>query len=141
MTQTYTDTQVAPASTPGEVVERKNPQILEEDYYVPPVDIYETGDKLVLLIDVPGIARENIHLTVEENLLTVVAKQESTTTHENEKWLWREHESGSYRRQFRLGEVIDTESIASELKNGVLRVSLPKIKPAQPRRVEVKTAS
>jgi len=140
MTQTASETQVAKAPKEGEVIEKKDAQVLEEEFYIPPVDIYETGENLTLLIDVPGIVRENLNLTVEQNLLTIEAKQTPATPDKNVKWLWREHEGVSYRRQFRLGEEIDVEGIGSELKNGVLKVSLPKVKPAQPRRIEVKIA-
>ena len=142
MPRTKTETQVATPEPQGEVTERKDAHIVEEEFYIPPVDVYETAENLVLLIDVPGIVRENINLTVEQNLLTIEAKQTPAATSEkNVRWLWREHEAVSYRRQFRLGDEIDVEGITSELKNGVLRVTLPKVKPVQPRRIEVKTAN
>jgi HSP20 family protein len=141
MAQATHDTQVSEARNTGEVVEKKDAQVMEEEFYIPPVDIYETGEKLMLLIDVPGIVRENINLTVEQHLLTIEAKQTPPPAPEkNVKWLWREHEAVSYRRQFRLGEEIDVEGIGSALRNGVLRVTLPKVKPAQPRRIEVRIA-
>lgn len=141
MANASSETQVAQAPNTGEAIERKDAHILEEEFYLPPADVVETPESLVLLIDVPGVVRENINLTVEHNLLTVEAKQTPPAAADKTvRWLWREHEAMSYRRQFRLGEAIDVDGIASELKNGVLRVTLPKVKPAQPRRIEVRIA-
>ncbi len=134
------DTQVDQVQGTSDEVKKSDARIVEEEFCIPPVDVFETGEELVLLIDVPGVVRENINLTVEQNLLTIEAKQSPSVPEGHVKWLWKEHEQVSYRRQFRLGEEVDVEGIKSELKNGVLKVSLPKVKPAQPRRIEVSTA-
>jgi HSP20 family protein len=114
----------------------REPGTHQGQYFEPAVDIYETDEAIVLCADVPGVLPEDIHTDVRDNLLTLTAQVRPT----DEKWkpLYREYAVGHYARQFRLGQQIDQMRISAQLKDGVLRLTLPKAEKARPRRIEVK---
>jgi HSP20 family molecular chaperone IbpA len=105
----------------------------------PLVDVYETEDGLTLVADIPGVSKETLEVSVKEGILTLDAKAEAPEF-EGGTWLWREHLPTHFHREFRISETIDVSKIAAELKNGTLRLSLPKAEEAKPRRIEVKVS-
>jgi HSP20 family molecular chaperone IbpA len=108
----------------------------ESRYYYPPVDIFESGSKLIVIADIPGTEKEDVHVKVEEGILTVeanVSSQESGDT------IYREFQWGNFYRQFEISDEIDSEKITAELKNGVLTLHLPKVEKAS-KLIEVKVA-
>jgi HSP20 family molecular chaperone IbpA len=108
-----------------------------EHYIVPSVDIYETTEGLILLADLPGVAKEDLDVSVENNTLTLRGDSSHRIGGEA---IYREYELGTFFRQFELGEKVDREKITADLKHGVLTLKLPKAQEAKPRRIEVKAA-
>lgn len=109
----------------------------QEQYIIPPVDIYENGDGLVVKADLPGVAREGLDVRVENNLLTIRGK----ACHEAPgDAIYREYGLVNFFRQFELNDRVDQEKISAELKNGVLTLFLPKAEEAKPRRIEIKAS-
>jgi HSP20 family molecular chaperone IbpA len=104
-------------------------------YLTPQVDIYETPQELVLLADLPGVNRDDLEVRVEDGVLTIQGRPRHGASG---RVLYQEFELIPYFRQFELGEAIDQGRIAAELKHGVLTLHLPKVQPAQPRRIEVR---
>ncbi len=107
--------------------------------YTPDVDIFETENEIILLADIPGVNTNDLNIDLRDNVLTLegeVASFESTDEHN----VAIEFGVGKYWRQFTLSEVIDQPQIQAELNNGALRLKLPKVEKAQPRRIEVKAA-
>jgi len=105
--------------------------------YVPRVDIYETDDAIVLLTDMPGVDENSIDITLEKNVLTINGYVE-TDAPDNYSLAYAEYESGDYERSFNLSNEIDREKIEATVKNGVLRLHLPKAGPAKTRKITVK---
>ena len=105
--------------------------------FTPLVDIFENTRELTLLADVPGVKAKDLNIDLNENVLTLSADVE-VSERENETFLMREYRTGKYFRQFTLSEVIDQGKIGAELKDGVLKLSLPKVEAAKPRKVAVK---
>jgi HSP20 family protein len=103
-----------------------------ERYAIPPVDIYETDEVLVVLADLPGVPKEGLSVQVEKGILTIEGRVERDTPG---NLLRREFALTSFFRQFRLTETVDSEKIRASLKNGVLRLDLPKAEAAKPRRI------
>lgn len=106
--------------------------------YIPSVDIYESEDALVVLADMPGVSPENVSIDVKENQLTL--RGTVSPERENERSLLREYGVGDYYRQFTLGRTIDQSRIEAVMKDGVLKLTLPKAETIKPRRIEVKSA-
>lgn len=109
----------------------------QERYVTPPVDIYETAQGLVVKADLPGVAKEDLDLRVENSQLTIRGRANHAVRGEP---LYREYELVHFFRQFELTENVDQENISADLKNGVLTLSLPKAEEAKPRRIEVQVS-
>jgi HSP20 family molecular chaperone IbpA len=107
----------------------------QERYVTPPVDIYENGDDLVVMADLPGVSKENLDVRVENNLLTIRGKPSYLASGDP---IYREYELVSFFRQFELNEKVDQAKISAELQHGVLTLHLPKAQEAKPRKIEVR---
>lgn len=107
--------------------------------FTPLVDIFETDRELTLLADMPGVKAKNLNIDLNENVLTLSGEVDFPER-EHETLVLREYRTGKYFRQFTLSEVIDQGKIGAELKDGVLKLSLPKVEAAKPRKVAVKAA-
>jgi HSP20 family molecular chaperone IbpA len=103
-----------------------------ERYAVPPVDIYEDKQGLVVLADLPGVTREGLSVQVEQGILTIDARVERDTPG---RLLRREFSFVPFYRQFQIAEAIDSGKIRANLRNGVLRLELPRAEAAKPRRI------
>ena len=107
--------------------------------YTPAVDIFETEREITLLADMPGVKAKGLGIDLHENILTLNGEVESPESPQ-EVDVFREYRTGKYFRQFTLSEVIDQAKIDAEIKDGVLRLRLPKVEAAKPRKIAVKAA-
>jgi HSP20 family protein len=106
--------------------------------FTPAVDIFETDKQITLLADMPGVKADDLTIDLRENILTLsadIAPADNT----DEQEILVEYETGRYHRQFTLGELINQENIDAKLNDGVLRLSLPKVEKATPKKITVKT--
>ncbi len=106
--------------------------------FVPAVDIYEKDQGLVLVADMPGVPMENVEIDLNNDQLTIrgmVPQEERKGT-----TLLREYAVGDYYRQFTLSNVIDQGKIEATMKDGVLKLILPKAEAAKPRKISVQGA-
>lgn len=103
-------------------------------FLVPAVDIYETGDALHVIADVPGVQEEDLDIRVEDRVLTISGKPSLVT---GEDLLLQEYEMMPYFRQFNLGDDVDQDKIEAKLQHGVLTLRLPKAEQAKPRKIKV----
>lgn len=110
---------------------------------LPAVNVKENKKEFKLEISAPGFEKNDIALNVENNVLTISAKKEMKNEEkgEDEKVLRQEFTSSSFYRSFTLPENIDTEHISAKEKNGVLKISLPKLEKAledKKKKIEIK---
>ncbi len=105
--------------------------------YLPPVDIFETKEELVLLADLPGVKSDDVEIHFEQGELTITGKVEERQP-AGTPFLLRDYDAGDFVRSFRISEVIDSSRISAEHKDGVLTLHLPKVEAAKPRRIAVK---
>ncbi len=104
--------------------------------FTPDVDIFETETAITLLADLPGVRAENLNIDLRDNTLTISADI-SPVEGGDEEDILIEYETGKYYRQFSLSEVIAQEKIDAKLTDGVLRLTLPKVEKAVPRKITV----
>jgi HSP20 family molecular chaperone IbpA len=105
--------------------------------FTPDVDIFESDREITLLADMPGVKAEDLGIDLRDNVLTLTGDITSGQG-EIEEAIVVEYRTGKYYRQFTLSEVIDQEGIDAKLTDGVLRLNLPKVDKATPRKIEVK---
>ncbi len=104
--------------------------------FTPAVDIFETDTQIVVLADMPGVKAGALNIDLRDNTLTLDGGVEPFEA-EGEEEVFMEYEVGKYYRQFSLSEMIDQKRIDAQLKNGVLRLTLPKVEKAAPRTITV----
>ena len=106
--------------------------------WLPPVDIYENADQeIVLKAELPGIAREDIDLRVENNTLTLRGERKREAEIKQDQYHRVERSFGSFTRSFSLPSRVDTDKVRAEFKDGVLSITLPVKAEAKPRQIEV----
>ena len=105
--------------------------------FIPRSDIYELDDQIVIVADVPGVDEKSIEITLDKNVLTIDAQVEPVIPQGYSLSLV-EYEVGDFQRSFRLSNEIDRAKIQAKVKDGVLRLYLPKAKEALARKISVK---
>jgi HSP20 family protein len=108
-----------------------------ESYFVPATDIYETGDELVLVADLPGVKAEDLEVTLEDNVLVIRGTPRAEANPPGDVLL-QEFAAGEFYRAFQLPADFDTAKIHAALRQGVLTLRLPKSERLRPRRIAVK---
>jgi len=107
--------------------------------YVPRVDIFETADEIVVVADMPGVDENSVEITLEKNVLSLAGYVEPSRP-EAYSLAYAEYDQGDYQRSFTLSDEVDRENIQATVKNGVLRLHLPKAAPVKARKIAVKAA-
>ena len=122
------------ASSPVETERTKSVKV-----FIPLVDICETKDAIVLLADMPGVDERSVDITLEKNVLTLSGKVEPAA-HGGYRAAYTEYEAGYYESAFTLSDEIDRDGIEASVKDGVLKLILPKAEPVRLRKISVKSA-
>ena len=107
----------------------------------PSVDIYENKDHIVLEAELPGMNREDFDLSVENNVITLRGERHFEKKDDSDNYHRVERAYGSFTRSFTLPQTVSAEGANAEYRNGVLRVTLPKLEETKARRIEVKGES
>jgi HSP20 family molecular chaperone IbpA len=94
--------------------------------YIPRADIYETEKSLVIVADMPGVNKDAVDITLEKNILTLNGTVEFTQP-DNFSLAYSEYETGDFERSFTLSSEIDRDNIEAAIKDGVLKITLPKV--------------
>jgi HSP20 family molecular chaperone IbpA len=108
-----------------------------QDFVVPPVDVFENDNAITLLADLPGVTREQLNLRVDGDTLTIEATANAAGTPADMQLVYGELQCAAYRRQFTLSRELDAVRIEAQLRDGVLRLTIPKAEEAKPRRIQV----
>jgi len=117
------------------------PEFVEENALVawtPACDIYETDKAIVLTVELPGIKKEEVSVSIENNLLTIHGERKFQEEKKRENYHRVERNYGEFFRSFTLPNYIEPAKILAEFKEGLLQVSLPKREEAKPKQVEIK---
>ena len=108
--------------------------------WVPPVNVAETADSILVTTELPGVSPDDVEIQVEENVLTIRGeKHEERAEEDTERHMHiSERITGSFSRSFTLPRRVDVEGINADFGEGVLKVSVPKAPETRARRIEVK---
>lgn len=107
--------------------------------FIPDADIYEFEDHYLLAVDLPGVDEAHAGVELKENVLEITGDP-VVEDPGNHQLLQQGCYAGRYRRVFELGNKIEREGISAHLKNGTMRVVLPKARALQPRKITVEPA-
>ena len=118
---------------------KKNTDRERKQYFLPAVDIRNTDDAVVIYAEVPGIAKDNINIQVENNVLTISAE----ATEEKLKGyqtVISERLPRRFKRTFHLSDAVNQDKIDAQLNNGLLVLTLPKAESAKPKKIKVQVS-
>ena len=104
--------------------------------YIPTVDIIEHKEDIVMFADMPGVDETSVDITLEKDLLTIYGKVEPEVP-ENRRLVISEYGVGDYKRTFTVSSEIDRDKIQASVKDGVLRLVLPKAETAKARKIPI----
>lgn len=102
----------------------------------PETDIYEEGDNVVVVANLPGVGPDDVDITLESRTLTIRGRVQPPSP-EGYRRVYTEHDVGGFERVFTLSQDIDRDRIEANLKNGVLTLKLPKAESAKTRKISV----
>jgi HSP20 family protein len=106
--------------------------------WAPACDIYETDNEIVVKAELPEVKKEDVHVSLENNLLTIRGERKLSEETKRENYHRLERRYGAFTRSLTLPNFADTSKINAEFKDGMLRVTLPKREEAKPKQIEVK---
>jgi HSP20 family protein len=105
-------------------------------YYVQNTDIYETDDALIVVMEIPGVEKKDIEVNIENDVLRVEGRID-LSKYEGLEPLYTEYNVGHFARAFTLSNQIDRQQIAAQLDDGVLTLTLKKVKEAKPQKIAI----
>ncbi len=131
-------------ATAQELAVRDKKELVSKDektfpgrYYVPYSDIYETEQALSVVMEMPGVEKKDVNVSLENDVLRVEGRIDFSK-YEGMDPVYTEYNVGHYARSFTLSNKIDRDAISAELEEGVLTLTLPKAKEVQPRRISIR---
>jgi len=117
-------------------VEKREEATVPSRVFLPTTDIYETEDALNVIMEMPGVEKNDVDLAIENSVLKVFGRIDFSK-YQGLQPVYTEYNVGHYVRSFRLSSKIDQTKIRAEMKDGVLSLTLPKAEEAKPRAIAV----
>jgi len=117
-------------------VEKKQESTIPARVFVPVTDIFETDQALTVILEMPGVSKDSVDVSVETDLLTIEGRVDFSN-YDGLQPLYTEYNVGNYARSFQLSSKIEQDRISAELKDGVMMLVLPKAEKAKPRKINV----
>ena len=117
-------------------VEKKQESTVPSRAFLPVTDIFETDQALTVVLEMPGVLKENVDVVVENDILTIEGRIDYSK-YEGLQPVYTEYNIGHYVRSFQISSKIEQSEISAELKDGVMTLVLPKAEKAKPRKIKV----
>jgi HSP20 family protein len=117
-------------------VEKKQESTIPTRAFVPTADIFETEQALSVILEMPGVEKDNVDISVENDTLTIQGRIDYSK-YEGLQPVYTEYNVGHYVRTFQISSKIEQGRISAELKDGVMKLVLPKAEKAKPRKIKV----
>jgi HSP20 family protein len=117
-------------------VERKQESTIPARLFLPVTDIFETDQALTLILEMPGVGKDSVNVTVENDVLTIEGRVDFSK-YQGLQPVYTEYNVGNYARSFQLSSKIAQQGISAELRDGVMTLRLPKAETAKPRKISV----
>lgn len=116
-----------------------NPSNWEDDSVVwaPRADVRETEDEYQIHVDLPGLKKDEVSITLEDGVLTVQGERKQEKEEKGKNRFYAERAYGSFRRSFNLASKVDEKKVKAHMKDGVLSIILPKAEEVKPREIAI----
>ena len=118
-------------------LDQKEESTMPARVFIPSADIYENQDTLTVILEMPGVEKDNIQINVEDDVLKVEGRL-NLSKYKGLQPLYIEYNVGDYARSFQLSSKVDQSKISADLKDGVLTLMLPKVEEAKPRTIQIR---
>ncbi len=105
--------------------------------WTPPVDVRETEEAFTVTAELPGLSREDIQITLENNILRLTGERKFERDEKQENYHRIERSYGAFTRSFALPSQVDAERVQANFKDGVLTITVPKADAARPRKIDI----
>jgi len=106
--------------------------------WMPAVDVAEEDNEYVVKIELPGVNKEDVKITLESNILTIRGEKKAEKETKDKNYHRMERSYGSFQRSFTLPTSVKNDKIDAEYRDGILSITLPKAEEAKPKQIEVK---
>jgi HSP20 family protein len=106
----------------------------------PPINIWLGEHSVVVTAELPGVTREDVHLSLQEDVLTLSGRREPKSGQEDVNWQRRERAYGTFSRAVQLPFRVDPEKVQARFNNGVLEIELERLEADRPRKIEIRAA-
>jgi HSP20 family protein len=117
-------------------VEKKQETTVPSRAFLPVTDIFETDQALTVVLEMPGVSKDNVDISVENDILTIEGRIDYSK-YEGLQPVYTEYNVGHYVRSFQISSKIEQSGISAELKDGVITLVLPKAETAKPRKIKL----
>ena len=117
-------------------LEKKTEATTPARVFVPVTDIFETAEALTVVLEMPGVDRNNLEASVEDDVVTIEGRIDFSK-YEGMQPVYTEYNVGHYARSFEISDKIDQSKISAQMKDGVVTIVLPKAEQAKPRKIQV----
>lgn len=109
---------------------------IEARYFIPAADIFETADDLTVVLEMPGVGKDDISVDLQNDKITIEGRLDFSK-YKGYEPVYTEYNIGHYKRSFVLSSKIDRERISADLNDGILTVKLPKAEAVKPRKIAI----
>lgn len=106
--------------------------------WLPPVDVREKDDALMFAVELPGLSKEDVDITLENNVLTIAGERKFEKEAKGEEYHRLERSYGHFTRSFTLPSSVRTDKVDANFDNGVLHIRLPKQESAKPKKISIR---
>lgn len=107
--------------------------------WYPPVDLLENESEFKLVAELPGMARDDVKISLTDNLLTLRGEKKAQSEEKEQNWHHVERTYGTFERSFHLTNAVDPSKVKARFENGILTVMLPKVEEARPREIRIES--
>lgn len=113
------------------------PEVEPTPTFGPRLDLIEDANNLVVRLDLPGVAREHVQVSLVEDVLTIAGERKPDVLEKDTGYLHRERPYGRFERTVTIARPVDADKVTAQFKDGVLTVTLPKAAEAKPRQIDI----
>jgi len=120
---------------------KSNEQSLTFANFIPPVDVMENDNNIMVQVELPGVREEDVEVRIENNMLTISGERRLENEEQRDNFLRVERAYGRFYRSFTLPSNIDPENVKATFDNGILKITIPKREESKPKQIKIESGT